>query len=56
MILWMLTLSLIHIFYADEVKKPAYVRYLWTNYGDVTLYGKNGIPVAPFRTSMNDEK
>ena len=42
--------------YADEVKKPAYVRYLWTNYGDVTLYGKNGIPVAPFRTSMNDEK
>ncbi|EKC58148.1 hypothetical protein OBE_10156, partial [human gut metagenome] len=21
-----------------------------------TLYGKNGIPVAPFRTSMNDEK
>ena len=41
---------------SDEVRKPEYVRYLWTNYGDVTLYGSNGIPVAPFRTSMNDEK
>lgn len=43
--------------YADEVKKPAYVRYLWTNYGDVNCCtARTGIPVAPFRTSMNDEK
>lgn len=41
---------------ADEVKEPEYVRYLWTNYGDVTLFGKNGIPVAPFRTSRDDQE
>ncbi|MCH5325381.1 MAG: sialate O-acetylesterase [Eubacterium sp.] len=39
---------------AAEVKAPMYVRYLWTNYSDVALYGKNGIPAAPFRTSRND--
>lgn len=27
---------------------PGSVRYLWTNWGDVTLYGVNGIPVEPF--------
>lgn len=40
---------------AAEVAAPVYVRYLWTNYGDVTLFGKNGIPVAPFRTSRDDQ-
>ena len=40
---------------SKEIAEPKYVRYLWTNYGDVTLYGKNGIPLAPFRTSENDE-
>ncbi len=40
---------------ADGVAKPVYVRYQWTNYGDITLFGANGIPVAPFRTSMHDE-
>ncbi len=40
---------------ADEVKKPLYVRYLWTNYSEVSLFGKNGLPVAPFRTSVIDE-
>ncbi len=40
---------------AETIAEPKYVRYLWTNYGDVTLYGKNGIPVAPFRTSRDDE-
>lgn len=40
---------------AEQVEKPCYVRYLWTNYGDVNLYGKNGVPVAPFRTSREDE-
>ncbi len=34
--------------------KPRFARYLWTNYGEVTLYGVNGIPVAPFRTSFQD--
>ncbi len=34
----------------DTITEPVSVRYQWTNYGDVTLYGKNGLPVAPFRT------
>lgn len=34
---------------SDKIKCPQYVRYLWTNYGEVNLFGKNGIPVAPFR-------
>lgn len=37
-----------------EVAEPVYLRYNWTNYGDVTVYSKNGIPLAPFRTSRND--
>ncbi len=40
---------------SPEVADPIYLRYNWTNYGDVTLFGRNGIPVAPFRTSRNDE-
>lgn len=40
---------------AAEVSEPLYVRYLWTNWGDVHFFGKNGIPLAPFRTSRNDE-
>lgn len=35
---------------SDEVKTPLYARYCWTNYGDVCVFGKNGIPMAPFRT------
>ena len=38
-----------------EVAEPVYMRYNWTNYGEVTVYSKNGIPLAPFRTSRNDE-
>jgi sialate O-acetylesterase len=40
---------------APEVAEPVYVRYLWTNYGEVTLFGANSIPVAPFRTSRDDQ-
>ncbi len=36
--------------YAREVKEPVMARYLWTNYGDVTVFGTNGLPMAPFRT------
>lgn len=39
---------------ASEVDKPKYARYCWTNYSEVTLFGKNGIPAAPFRTSCDD--
>ena len=34
---------------SKAIDKPIFVRYCWTNYGEVTLYGKNGIPLAPFR-------
>ena len=44
------------IFISEKtVSEPMYARYLWTNYSEVTLYGKNGLPVAPFRTSEKDE-
>lgn len=39
---------------AEAVKQPEYARYCWTNYQEIALFGKNGIPVAPFRTSMKD--
>lgn len=35
---------------AGEVPKPRCVRYCWTNYGPVNYFGKNGLPMAPFRT------
>lgn len=40
---------------SKEVLKPVYARYNWTNYGEVTLFGTNGISMAPFRTSSYDE-
>lgn len=36
--------------FSKEVENPINVRYEWTNYGEVTLYGDNDLPVAPFRT------
>ena len=41
--------SQIHIKSA-QVKSPRYVRFKWTNYAEVGLFGTNGIPVTPFRT------
>ena len=35
---------------SDKVEKPYSARYGWYNYGPVTIYGKNGIPLCPFRT------
>lgn len=39
---------------SGEVKEPKYLRYNWVNYGEVTVFSKNGIPLAPFRTSRDD--
>ncbi len=39
---------------AKEVPAPVYARYCWTNYQEIALFGANGIPAAPFRTSRND--
>lgn len=41
--------------HSDKVKQPAFARYFWKNYGKVRIFGGNGIPLAPFRTSMKDE-
>jgi len=35
---------------APEVPAPVYARYAWTNYMEVTVFGMNGLPLAPFRT------
>ena len=35
---------------SKQVKHPRNVRFKWTNYAEVRLFGSNGIPVAPFRT------
>ena len=43
--------------YSKDVKKPRYVRYAWTNYMVVNVFGKKSrIPLAPFRTSCYDER
>lgn len=39
---------------AKEVPFPKYAHYCWTNYQEIALFGKNGIPLAPFRTSFED--
>lgn len=39
---------------SHEVSNPKYVRYNWVNYGEVTVFTANGIPLAPFRTDRND--
>lgn len=41
---------------SKEVEEALYARYCWTNYGEVSVFGINGLPLAPFRTSVNDEK
>ncbi len=39
------------IVYNSSIKSPIVVRYLWSsNPGEVDLYNKDGLPVAPFRT------
>ena len=35
---------------AEGVPAPVYARYAWTNYMEVTVFGQNGLPLAPFRT------
>lgn len=36
-----------------EVSSPVAARYAWYNYGPVTVFGRNGLPLAPFRTSAD---
>lgn len=37
---------------SGEVRIPAAARYMWVDYAKVTLFGANGLPVAPFRTNL----
>lgn len=37
---------------SDKVSAPVQARFKWTNYAEVELFGKNGLPVPPFRTHM----
>jgi len=37
--------------FSKKVEKPVYARYGWYNYGPVTIYSKNGMPLCPFRTN-----
>lgn len=37
---------------SEEVRFPSAARYMWMDYAEVTLFGVNGLPVAPFRTSL----
>jgi len=32
-----------------KVSRPVAARYGWYNYGPVTVYGKNGLPLCPFQ-------
>ena len=39
------------VVYSSNIKSPVAVRYLWSSEpGEVDLYNKDGLPVAPFRT------
>ncbi len=35
---------------SPQVSRPLSARYAWFNYGPVTVFGANGLPLAPFRT------
>ncbi len=36
----------------SEISHPTGVRYAWYNYGDVFLFGKNGLPASPFEENI----
>jgi sialate O-acetylesterase len=40
---------------SDKVDTPKFARYCWTNYGEVSVYGRNNLPLAPFRTSSKEQ-
>ncbi|MCM1537764.1 MAG: sialate O-acetylesterase [bacterium] len=42
--------------WSEQVAKPKYVRYLWTNYRIPHIFGTHtGIPLMPFRSDFHDE-
>lgn len=41
---------------SPKVQNPRFARYAWYNFGPITIYGKNKLPLAPFRTSQKDSE
>jgi sialate O-acetylesterase len=41
--------------FSPEVTAPAAVRYAWRNMPEFSLFGRNGLPVSPFRTDRHYE-
>ena len=39
---------------SSKVPQPVFARYAWYNYGPSPVFGKNALPLSPFRTSQND--
>lgn len=37
---------------ADGIAAPQAARYAWTNFMEVTVFGANGLPLAPFRCGL----
>ena len=37
---------------SPTVESPKVARYMWIDYAEVNLFGKNGLPVAPFHTGL----
>lgn len=38
---------------AKDVPLPSAARYAWSNYTEVKVFGRNGLPLAPFRISLS---
>lgn len=41
---------------SKKVPEPKFARYAWYNYGPAVVFSKNGLPLAPFRTSPADSQ
>ena len=36
----------------ERITNPVAARYMWVDYAEVTLFGKNGLPAAPFNAGL----
>ena len=41
---------------SEEVSEPVAARYMWIDYAEVTLFGANGLPIAPFGAIIEEKK
>ena len=40
---------------SDKTETPVSVRYQWINWGEVNVFGGNGLPLMPFRSAVSAE-